>query len=168
MKQLWDAKILNGFRSHVPKGYYDPIKGHTGIDLAFKFEKIYAPCDLEILKNNTQKEMGRTLYCRDSEGLIHCYAHLLSFLYPVGSKVLRGQALAISGNSGTKGIVPHLHFEMLAPSGTNPKMERNFLPFKGDNVDPTIYLSKWKDEASKNEANDSQGDWIASPTKKEA
>jgi len=161
MRQLWETRIINRYRT---KGkLYDPVKGHTGIDLDYKFESFPAPCDITILMNNVQVQMGKVIYAKDDEGLIHVYAHLTSFLHEKGDKVYRGQLLTISGNSGTATTDPHLHFEILAPSGTNPKMERELLPFKGDNLDPTPYLSKWKARAAKIESGAStDGSWINS------
>lgn len=164
MKNLWEAKIINGYRAKGKR--YDPVKGHTGIDLDYKFESFPAPCDITILMNNVQPQMGKVIYAKDDEDLIHVYAHLTSFMHEKGDKVYKGQLLTISGNTGTATSGAHLHFELLAKSGTNPKMERKLLPFKGDNIDPATYLSKWKRGGPKNEASGSTGGWIGSLLKR--
>ncbi len=145
MKAIIDAKVLNPFRSHVPAGFYDKVKGHTGVDLDYNFEDIPAPCDLTIILCNpvkNQPEMGNVIYARSQDGLTHVFAHQADFIYVAGDKVLQGAILGHSGNSGGKTTGAHLHYEVLAPSGTDPTMKRLLLPYKGDNVDPLEYLHK--------------------------
>ena len=148
MKTILQATVLNPFRSHVPKGFYDPIKGHTGVDLDFVFESIPCPCDLEILLNNKQTEMGNVTYAKDHKGYIHVFAHQKDFVYKVGDSVLKGKILGYSANTGAKTTAPHLHYEILAPKGTNPTMKRLLLSYEGDNIDPLEYLKSLESQTT--------------------
>ena len=140
MKTVLSAKIINPFNSRTPKGFYKPPVYHTGIDLDYNFEDIASPCDLTIILNNEQGQMGNTIYSKDDNGYIHVFAHQKEFIHKVGDKVLKDTVLGHSGNSGSRTTGAHLHYEILAPSGVNLVMKRNGLPYQGDNVDPIEYL----------------------------
>lgn len=142
MRSILQTQVYNPYRSKTPKGFYDPVKGHTGVDLAYVNEDIPAPCDLTILKNAVQNEMGNVIYAKDAKGYIHVFAHQKDFIYKEGDFVKSDAILGHSGNTGKKTTAPHLHYEVLAPTGTNPEMKRSGLLFKGDNVDPLRYLKE--------------------------
>lgn len=146
MKTILTAKVWNPYKAMKPAGFYDKVKGHTGVDLDFVNEPIYAPCDLTVLKNLKQNEMGNVTYAQDINGYVHVFAHQKNFMTPVNVKVLKGEYFANSGNSGKKTRSPHLHYEILAPSGINPSMERKGLPYKGDNVNPLKYLQTMEEQ----------------------
>lgn len=142
MKEILQAKILNPYRSQVPKGFYDKVKGHTGVDLDYQFEAIPAPCDLTILLNNVQNEMGNVIYAQDNKGYIHVFAHQQEFVHKKGDCIKQGELLGHSGNSGSRTTGAHLHYEVISPTGTNPTMKRLLLAFPGDNVDPLEWVKK--------------------------
>lgn len=137
--------VSNPFRSKTPRGFYDPIKGHTGIDLIMpQNTEIKSPCDGVVVEYRTQSEMGRCLYVQDGEGNIHVFAHLTKTLYQKGDKVKKDTVLALSGNTGSATTAPHLHYEIIAqkPAPGLEMMTRELSPFKGWNIDPEAFLSQ--------------------------
>jgi murein DD-endopeptidase MepM/ murein hydrolase activator NlpD len=78
---------------------------HTGVDYAV---------DGKVLANNWGKAYGTQLIVEskvDGKKVWMIYAHLSKLLVKVGDKVIKGQAIAKSGNTGNSSG-PHLHFEV--------------------------------------------------------
>lgn len=140
MKPILKTKVYNAYRSKTPKGFYHPVRGHSGVDLAYVHEDIPAPCDLTILKIAKQNEMGNVIYAIDKNKYIHVFAHQKDFICQPNDVIKKDQLLGHSGNTGSRTTAPHLHYEILAPSGTNPEMKREGLMYPGDNIDPLKYL----------------------------
>lgn len=137
--------LTNKFRSKTPKGFYDAVKGHTGIDVKMPIgTPLSLPVELVILKYRKQTEMGWTLYAQELApyGNIHVLAHLSESKVREGEQVSANQVLALSGNTGTATTAPHVHYEIIASS---PKeglemMTRELSPYKGWNIDPEEFL----------------------------
>ncbi len=135
--------VINGFRSQTPRGYYDPVKGHTGIDIAaplgtpLSFGVAVTVADVRV-----QTQMGNTLYLRTQEGLIVVFAHLSEILVQKGATVPGGTVFAKTGNTGTATTGPHLHLEVIAstPQSGYTMMTRALGLFNGYNVDPEPVL----------------------------
>ena len=136
-------KISNKFRSKTPKGFYDAIKGHTGLDFIMpEGTPIRSPVDGEVAARVKQPEMGNVLYVRDTEGLIHVFAHTSQYIVQTGDKVSKNQIVALSGNTGTASTNPHVHWEIIAPK-PEPGLEmmsRTLGGFMGWNIDPEKFL----------------------------
>ena len=135
--------VINTFRSMVPVGFYHPVKGHTGIDIATPMD---SPLSLDfpttVASIKTQAQMGLTLYLDDGFGNILVFSHLNSVLVGAGGSVSGGQIFARTGNSGSATTGPHLHFEIIAPA-PQPGFEimtRTLGEFSGYNIDPIAYL----------------------------
>ena len=146
MKTIFNTQLTNPYQSHVPKGFYDPKMGHTGEDYDFVNEPLHSHVSGTVLLNVFQPQMGNVMYLEDNDGNIHVFAHLHAFEVTKEQKVVRGDLIAISGNSGTSptghAYVPHLHYEILTPSPINAEdriMNRPFLKFKGFNTRPLQY-----------------------------
>lgn len=146
--------VVNAFRSQIPRGFYDPIKGHTGVDLDLPLgSPVSLPIEMTVVGVMDQPEMGLTLYMRDSQGLILVFAHLSHILVHVGDSVAPETVLALSGNSGRATTGAHLHFEVIAPTPEVglEMMQRQLGAFSGFNIDPVKYLdsiySHWADSA---------------------
>ena len=140
---IFNAKVLNGYRSHRPKGFYNAIKGHSGVDLQFVYENLFSPITGEIVALTVQHEMGKCIYLKDVKGNVHVFAHMKQFSVSIHTQVKRGDMLGITGNTGSKTTAPHLHYEVVC---TGPKtspfdwiMTRNELIFKGYNRSPIKY-----------------------------
>lgn len=135
--------ISNAFRAKTPKGFYDLIKGHTGIDLLMPVgTPLSLPVFAKVVQNLKQKEMGNTLYLRVGDEIL-VFAHLSEVLVGPAEGIAPGTIFAKSGNTGSKTTAPHLHFEVLAPK-PDPGLEmmtRLLGGFKGYNIDPAKYLN---------------------------
>lgn len=143
--KFFGYEVINGFRSHRPKGFYDPKKGHTGIDIDTPVNtEITLPIQVEMVDLLNQKEMGLTMYVRDQEGNVLVFAHLSSTNGPVGRVFKPGEVLCKTGNSGKATTGPHLHFEIISPLPEAPynDMTRVLGKFSGFNIDPERYLQK--------------------------
>lgn len=147
--------VINGFRSQTPRGFYDPKKGHTGIDINCPTgTKLDLPIKTKVEIINKQTEMGLTLYLSDVKGNILVFSHLNKVNVKLGEEVGVGKVFAESGNTGTATTGPHLHFEIIAekPEEGNEVMTRDLGGFEGYNIDPVPYLDAiinphWSDES---------------------
>ena len=87
------------------KGY------HTGVDFAVKSgTKIIAVADGKIESANWGKSYGIQAVQKVEGGWV-IYAHLSKLEVKPGDKVIKGQKIGLSGNTGNSSG-PHLHFEM--------------------------------------------------------
>ena len=148
MRSILDTSISNGYQSHS-RPEYDPKKGHTGIDLRYRYEPIPAPVNGKIVKivDLTTNQMGKTIYFQDEYNSIHVFAHLSQFGGKVGDKMKEGVLIGVSGNTGTVTSNPHLHYEIITDTpfdDLEKKMTRTLAGFKGYNVDPIKYLTQYK------------------------
>lgn len=149
-KQIINAPILNPYRSKTPRGFYNAIKGHTGLDLKYVNEELPSPVSGEVVGLLKQREMGNVMYLEDKQGSVHVFAHLSQFKKNLHDQVKRGDIIAITGNTGAKTTAPHLHYEILTPkfkvepltgrSIGDYLMTRQLYSFKGLNADPLWYL----------------------------
>lgn len=151
---FFDFKILNPFRSQTPKGFYDKVKGHTGIDLNCPIgTDLSLPFEVTFLEKINQLEMGLTAYLKDSNDVIHVFAHLSGVMKHNGQILKPNEIFGHSGNSGSATTGPHLHYELISPK---PEQGLEFMTRKlgkcnGYNIDPLKYLKTmnkhWSDEA---------------------
>lgn len=151
--KILEATITNAYRSHKPKGFYHPLRGHTGIDLNYVNQELPSPISGEVVGLVSQQEMGNCLYIKDAWGSIHVFAHLSTYKVKIGQKVIRDMVVAVTGNTGRKTTQAHLHYEVIVPkenialvrqrggaSLVDYIMTRRLLNFSGLNVDPIKYL----------------------------
>lgn len=143
MKFILTAQVMNLYRRKYK--WYDPVKGHSGVDLAFFNEDLPSPVSGKIDLIAKQKEMGTVIYLTDKEmGSIHVFAHMGKLLVTEGQHVERNQILGKTGNTGTVSSGPHLHYEII--SFKKPEklldrvMTRRLQSFVGWNVDPLAYV----------------------------
>jgi len=108
----------------VTGGYYssnygyrlDPITGHsefhTGVDIVAGIgTKVVAAAGGVVSYSGTMPEYGNVVDVDHDNGLTSRYAHLSKRLVKAGDVVMKGQLIALVGNTGrTTG--PHLHFEV--------------------------------------------------------
>ena len=112
-----------GYRIHP---IYQTRIFHKGMDFACDIgTPIYATADGVVESASWQRGYGYTVVIDHGFGYKTLYAHLLDkkFLVKKGQKVVRGEQIALSGNSG-KSSGPHLHYEVIV---------------KGQNVNPVNY-----------------------------
>lgn len=140
-----DYKLINPYQSHTPVGFYDPVKGHTGVDYATPVGVPLAlPVPVTVLKCLKQQQMGTTLYVKDPDGNILVFSHLSSCKYSYEIDVPAGEVFAHTGNTGSATTGPHLHFEVIAetPEPGGEHMKRSLAGYYGYNIDPVPYLNR--------------------------
>ena len=123
-----DAKITTPYGK---KGKMWSRGYHTGIDVACPVgTDIIAVADGEIEKANWGASYGTQLVQKIEGGWV-IYAHLSKTLVKPGDKVVKGQHIAESGNTGYSSG-PHLHFEQRS----------NIKWSAGKDIDPAAILAK--------------------------
>jgi murein DD-endopeptidase MepM/ murein hydrolase activator NlpD len=123
-----DAKITTPYGK---KGKMWSRGYHTGIDVACKVgTDIIAVADGKIEKASWGASYGVQLVQKVDGGWV-IYAHLSKALVKPGDKVVKGQHIAESGNTGNSSG-PHLHFEM----------RDNIRWSAGKDIDPAAILAK--------------------------
>lgn len=148
MPRVTEKRVINPYQRKIA-GWYDPVKGHTGIDQAFSYELLLSPVSGVVRRNAHQNQMGKTMYIEDSKGGIHVFAHLESFLLGTGDSVSVDTVIAKTGNTGSVTSGPHLHYEIITPQPVNEEdkvMNRKLFQFSGFNTDPLPYLENMQRE----------------------
>jgi murein DD-endopeptidase MepM/ murein hydrolase activator NlpD len=138
-----DVPVVNKFQSKTPKGFYDVVKGHSGVDkmMAIGF-KISMPFELTCVSIKTQTEMGLTVYLKDKNDCIHVFAHNSAINVKEGQIVPKDTVFALSGNSGGRTTGAHSHWEVIGkdPYPGAGMMTRTLGEFKGYNLPPEEYV----------------------------
>lgn len=106
----------------------DPIyktrKFHEGMDFAAPTgTPVYVTGDGTVVSTGWQQGYGNTVDIDHGYGYRTRYAHLSKILTTKGKKVVRGEEIALVGNTG-KSTGPHLHYEVI---------------YKGKHVNPVNY-----------------------------
>jgi murein DD-endopeptidase MepM/ murein hydrolase activator NlpD len=107
------SPILNGkiTTPYKKKGKMWSKGYHTGVDYAVKSgTEIVAVADGKIESANWGKSYGIQAVQKVEGGWV-IYAHLSKLEIKSGDKVVKGQKIGLSGNTGNSSG-PHLHFEM--------------------------------------------------------
>ncbi|MEC8689662.1 MAG: M23 family metallopeptidase [Candidatus Neomarinimicrobiota bacterium] len=94
----------------------DPFNGktrfHYGLDIAVNVgTKVYAPADGKIKFAGNQGGFGKVVKIDHSNGYRTIFAHLSKINVKPGTKVKRGDLIALTGKSG-RTVGPHLHYEV--------------------------------------------------------
>lgn len=84
---------------------------HKALDIGISYQTVYAPADGYVVVASYQSGYGNFIMIKHSNNLYTCYGHLSSYKVSAGQTVSRGQAIAVSGNTGVS-TGPHLHFEV--------------------------------------------------------
>lgn len=99
---------------------------HTGIDIALPINTpIKATADGIVSTSAWMGGFGWTIIIEHENNISTLYAHLNSNLVKKGDRVISGQTIALSGNTGNS-TGPHLHFE---------------IRIAGEHVDPLIFFN---------------------------
>lgn len=89
----------------------DPFTGkrrsHNGLDLRARNEEVYAMMPGKVVKVSSDKRSGKYVTIRHGDYIVS-YCHLSKALVKKGVKVLPGEVVAISGNTGCS-TGSHLH-----------------------------------------------------------
>lgn len=88
------------------------IKKHEGIDVSLRVgTKIHSTGDGIVREVKWTSTYGLMVDIEHNDSVITRYAHLSRALVQVGSKVKRGQTVALAGSTG-RSTGPHLHYEV--------------------------------------------------------
>ncbi|MGC8653673.1 MAG: M23 family metallopeptidase [Candidatus Kryptoniota bacterium] len=87
--------------------------GHLGVDFSAQAgEPIVAPADGVVIFADWTLLGGNTLFIAHPGNFLTVYKHCERILVNVGSRVTRGEAIALVGSTGITSGGPHLHFEI--------------------------------------------------------
>lgn len=104
---------------------------HKALDIGISYQTVYAPADGYVVIASKQSGYGNFIMIKHSNNLYTCYGHLNSYKVSAGQTVKRGQAIAVSGNTGVS-TGPHLHFEVRTSSSYSSRV--NPLNYISDSV----------------------------------
>ncbi len=85
---------------------------HQGIDIATRMgTTIIAPADGTVTFTGTKGGLGKCMVIKHGYGMVTRYGHLKKYLVKQGTRVKRGDKIALVGNTG-RSTAPHLHYEV--------------------------------------------------------
>lgn len=99
-----------GFRRNPFGGYTSEF--HSGVDLKATYEPIMATGAGVVVESKYIAGYGYTVLIDHGYGIMTKYAHNSKLYAKVGDKVVRGDIISKSGNTG-RSTGPHLHYEIL-------------------------------------------------------
>ncbi len=105
--------LLTAGYGTIMNPFYRTLRSHQGVDYAMaEGSSVFATADGTVREiSDKNSTMGKTIVIDHGNGYRTSYSHLLSTLVRSGQKVQRGDAIALSGNSGLS-LAPHLHYEV--------------------------------------------------------
>ena len=104
--------FINPLRGAVIQEY-KPDEGHLGIDYGVSDgTPVVAAADGYVIFSNYTVDDGNMIMLTHSNGYMTIYKHCSAVLKSVRDKVVQGESIALSGNSGEHTTGPHLHFEI--------------------------------------------------------
>lgn len=85
---------------------------HRGIDIATRMgTPIIAPADGTVTYARINGGLGKCMVIKHGYGMVTRYGHLKEYLVKEGTRVKRGDKIALAGNTG-RSTAPHLHYEV--------------------------------------------------------
>ena len=143
--------VANKDLKRTASGYgyrIDPIYNvrtfHKGMDFSCdKKTPVYATADGVVESAKWMSGYGYTVIIDHGYGYKTLYAHLLDkkFLVKRGQKVVRGEQIALSGNSG-KSTGPHLHYEVIAKGNHVNPINYYFMDLDADGYDQMLQMAE--------------------------
>ncbi|HEX2962163.1 MAG: M23 family metallopeptidase [Ignavibacteria bacterium] len=104
LKPVGNAFISRGF---------DASKGHMGIDFAVRTgTSVTAAASGYVAFSGYTADDGYMLILVHDEGYITIYKHCSGLTKKIRDRVVQGETIALSGNTGLATTGPHLHFEI--------------------------------------------------------
>lgn len=92
---------------------FDPQNGHFGIDYALKQgTPVFAPNNGFIVFSDYTTNDGYMMIIIHNENYLSIFKHCQTLLKKSREKVIQGEVIALSGNTGKHSFGPHLHFEI--------------------------------------------------------
>lgn len=141
--------ISNRDLKRTASGYgyrIDPVykvrKYHRGMDFACDIgTPVYATADGVVVAAKWLQGYGRTVEIDHGYGYRTLYAHLNKFSVKKGQKVVRGEQVALSGNSG-KSTGPHLHYEVVVKGKPVNPINYYFMDLDADGYDEMLRIAE--------------------------
>ena len=143
--------IANRDLKRTASGYgyrIDPVYNvrtfHKGMDFSCdKKTPIYATADGVVESAKWMSGYGYTVVIDHGYGYKTLYAHLLDkkFMVKKGQKVVRGEQIALSGNSG-KSTGPHLHYEVIVKGRHVNPINYYFMDLDADGYDQMLQMAE--------------------------
>ena len=128
-----------GYRIHP---IYQTRIFHEGMDFSCDIgTPVYATADGVIKKAKWESGYGYTVLIDHGYGYETRYAHLKSFKVRPGQKVVRGETIALSGNSG-RSSGPHVHYEVLQRGRHMNPAHYYFMDLDADQYDEMIRMAE--------------------------
>lgn len=139
--------IANRDLKKTASGYgyrIDPIyktkKFHSGMDFSCDMRTpVYATGDAVVVSSKWETGYGTTVELDHGYGYRTRYTHLNSSKVKVGQKVVRGEYIADSGNSG-KSTGPHLHYEVVYKGRKVNPVNYYFMDLDADGYDEMLRM----------------------------
>ena len=126
---LSDISIVGAYGNIRKSG--DIELQHKGVDLdAHEASSVFAVNDGVVRFVMGLTNYGNTIIVDHGLGIYSLYLHLKESIVENGQRVIRGETIALSGNTGYS-IAPHLHFSMKV---------------QGSSVDPLLFIGTIKKE----------------------
>lgn len=107
----------------VTKGF-NSGRGHMGIDFAVKTgTNVYAAASGYVVYADYSADDGYMIILMHDENYITVYKHCSVLTKKIRDRVIQGEVIALSGNTGLNTTGPHLHFEVWKDGQViNPKL----------------------------------------------
>jgi murein DD-endopeptidase MepM/ murein hydrolase activator NlpD len=103
------TKPCDGFVTNT----FKPEEGHYGIDYSLTVgSPVYAAGNGYIIFSDYVADEGYTVIVAHHDGYITVYKHCSQITKRQRERVMQGETIALSGNSGRLTTGPHLHFEI--------------------------------------------------------
>lgn len=97
------------------------LKQHSGIDIAARADLCLSVICATVTRTGTAKGYGKFVKIESSNGISFIYAHLSVILVKRGEKVMAGDLIGVTGNTG-QSTGEHLHLGMYVDGvPVNPK-----------------------------------------------
>ena len=128
-----------GYRIHP---IYQTRIFHKGMDFACDIgTPVYATADGVVKNARYEKGYGYIVTIDHGYGYETRYAHLKKFSVKRGQRVVRGETIAVSGNSG-RSTGPHLHYEVLQRGRHVNPAHYYFMDLDADQYEEMIRLAE--------------------------
>lgn len=128
-----------GYRIHP---IYQTRIFHEGMDFSCDIgTPVYATADGVVKKARWERGYGYLITIDHGYGYETRYAHLKSFKVRAGQKVIRGEVIALSGNSG-QSSGPHVHYEVLLKGRPVNPANYYFMDLDAEQYDEMIRMAE--------------------------
>lgn len=134
-------RTASGYGRRIDPVYKVP-KFHHGMDFSCDVRTpIYATADGKVVSAKWESGYGWTVELDHGYGYSTRYAHLHSFTVKKGQQVVRGEQIALSGNSG-KSTGPHLHYEVVVNGKKVNPINYYFMDLDADGYDEMLRMAE--------------------------